>query len=355
MGAMLNLPPTERPHIMTGHLVEPKKGWSFSEDFLSKLRSTSVPTGTWNVSPLVTFGLGTSASAAVLTLGFFVFLQPHQPALALDSRDEVAMAIEAAKAPTAVAQAMDATSDVTQAELASATSPSPNADLTASLSSPEDKVYAYHLALAQGFLKKAIELSQQTKSAQSESAKQEILSSLEQALQASNKAIEGNPRQGAGFLVRARIYKTAAVIKPELNTQGDQDLTIARTLGINTALFGGDTSILEYLPTQQATELAGMPVVADAEEGNDTEVSGSSTANGSQGRVVMKSGTDKITVAFPTLTAKQSLRVNPVDPSANRTNALFSIVQRVDGQGFTIQSSQTLPGDLELEWRAVDE
>lgn len=353
---MLTLPPAERPHLMTGHLVAPQEGWSFSRELLQKLTSKGLPTGTWHVSPLLTFGAGTGVSAAVLTLGFFVFLQPHPPALAQASRDQVAQEVASAKAPSTLAQAQKEETPA-QAELVAANpSPSPvAADLVASLSTPEEKVYAYHLALAQGFLRKAVELSQQTKELQNEETKKNILSSLEQALQAANKAIESDARQGAGFLVRARIYKTAAAVKPELSTQSDQDLTIAKALGINAALFGNDTSLLEYLPTQQATNLAGAPVVADAEEGNQTQVSDSSTGNGTQGRVTLPAGSTTVSVSLPTLKSTQSLRVNPADPAANRTNALFSITQRVDGQGFTIQSSQTLSSNLELEWRAIDE
>lgn len=350
---MLTLPPAEQAYLHTSHLVEPQPSvwWQkISQRFQQPHHSI-------HVSPVLTFLVGCGLSAVTLTGGALAIMQPRQPTLAESARQEVATALESAKAPSnfiADAQAA-APSPLPTPSPETLASPSPTAQLASALNSPEEKVYAYHVALAQGFLQKAIDLSQSTKNAQGEQEKQQILQSLEQALQAVNKAIEGDARQGAGFLVRARIYKTAAVVKPELNGKGDQDLTIARALGVNAALLGSDTSLLEYLPTQQATEMAGLPVVADAEEGNTTTVVDTSAGNAEQGRITMLAHSESLQVSFPGLKPTHSLRVNPVDPALNRANILFSITKRQDGQGFTIQSSQPLSENLELEWRAIDQ
>lgn len=351
---MLTLPPAERPILHTAHLAVPQTGWHFSLNWLKRPETLTLPQMEFKGSPLFGFAIGTTTATAIASLAFFTVLQPHPPGLKDAQRSELTQEIAAARAPSNfVAQAnaqtvpeVMPTPSPTTAELTSA---APTAG------SPTEKVYAYQLALGQGFLKKAVDLSQQSRTGQTETQRTAILQSLDQALQAINKAIELDPAQGAGFLVRARIYKTASVIKPELNTNSEQDLTIARTLGVNANLLGTDTSILEFLPTEQATNLAGAPVVADAEEGNNTTVAGSSSGNASTGRVTLAQGQTTLTISYPGLKATESLRIDVVDRTQNSGNALFSVVNRADGQGFTIQSSKPLENNIELEWRAIHE
>ncbi len=363
-GCMLTLPPSELPTLQTHNLVVPRSRWLLSLDWLRHPEKLTLPQRDWNTSPVFGFALGTTTATIVATALFFTVLQPRTPGLSDDLRSELTQEIAAARAPSSFL------ADASAAELPEVIpSPSPvaipsleSAPVAAELASsappvgsPTEKVYAYQLALSQGFLKKAVDLSQQSRNSQTENQRNAILQSLDQALSAANKAIELDAAQGAGFLVRARIYKTAATLKPELNTNSEQDLIIARALGVNAHLLGTDTSILEFLPTQQATELASAPIIADAEEGNATTVSGSSTGNTAQGRITLAAGQTTLAVSYPALKATQSLRIDVVNRAQNSGNALFSVVNRVDGQGFSIQSSKPLENNIELEWRAIHE
>lgn len=352
---MLTLPPAERPILQTAHLAAPQAGMRFSFDWFKNPGSFTLPQLEWKTTPAFGFALGTTTATVLATTLFFTVLQPNTPGMSDTERTQLSQEIASARAPSNfVAQA-----SATALPEAAAPSPSPTTAELASTApttgSPTEKVYAYQLALGQGFLKKAVDLSQQSRTGQTDTQRNAILQSLDQALQAINKAIELDPAQGAGFLVRARIYKTAAVIKPELSANSEQDLTIARALGVNANLLGTDTSILEFLPTEQATNLAGAPVVADAEEGNQTTVTGSSAGNASTGRVTLAAGQNTLTINYPGLKPTESLRIDVLDRAQNTRNALFSVVNRVDGQGFTIQSSQPLENNIELEWRAIHE
>jgi hypothetical protein len=353
MSFVLILPPAERPVLHTSHLVVPRAGRHFSFDWLKYPDKLTLPQIEWKTTPVFGFAVGTTTATLVASGLFFTVLQPHTPGLKDAQRTELTQEIAAARAPSSfVAQA-------SANNMESIPSPSPTTAELASAApaagSPTEKVYAYQLALSQGFLKKAVDLSQQSRTSQTETQRNAILQSLDQALQAVNKAIELDPAQGAGFLVRARIYKTAAVIKPELNTNSEQDLVIARALGVNANLLGTDTSILEFLPTEQANNLAGTPVIADAEEGKQASVSGTSTGNASTGKVVLAQGQTTLTINYPGLKPTESLRIDVLNRAQNTGNALFSVVNRVDGQGFTIQSSKPLENNIELEWRAIHE
>lgn len=350
-GFMLTLPPAERPHLATAHLAAPKVGWRPSLDWLRNPSNMTLPQLAWQGSPLIGFAMGTTAATAVASGLFFVVLQPHTPSVASDMRSELTQEIATAKAPTEFVAQAGAT-NMPEA----APSPSPTAaSLASTAGSPTDKVYAYQLALSQGFLKKAVDLSQQTRTDQTQTQRSAILQSLDQALEAVNKAIELDAAEGAGFLIRARIYKTAAVIKPELGAKSEQDLVIARALGVDANLLGTDTSILEFLPTQQAQNLAGAPVIADAEEGKAASISGTTSGNSSSGRVTLGAGATTLAISYPGLKATESLRIDVVNRAQNTGNVLFSVVKRVDGQGFTIQASKALENNIELEWRAIHE
>jgi hypothetical protein len=285
--------------------------------------------------------LAIAIPAALLWYG-----QPSSPTLTANSR-ELMSSYLAESGRTPIAQADSSTP-------APSASPSPTAEL-ASTPTGQDG-YGYQLSLAQGFLTKAITYSQTSAATQTEGDRQQILGFLQQALESANRAIELAPTQGLGFLVRARVYKTAAVVKPELEKMAQQDLTIARALGIdaNNPLVNSPDA-LQYLPTEQAQDLANAPVIASPEEGNTASTSGIASANTQEGTVVIRMGERTASVDFPGLTSNMTLRADPVDPMQNRQNAIFSIATRTEGQGFTIQSNVPLDQDVTLQWRAIVE
>lgn len=331
---MLSLPPTESAWLDTSRLVEPStpRRWSLS----------GVSMGIRSVIPALVL------LAAVSPLALAWAGQPRTPSLSGSGRELVSAYLDTdGRSPEQlVAQAevetpYDPASDPTLVQPESSIDTSAIVDLA---STAGNGTYAYQLSLSQGFLTKAITHSQATSQAQGEADRQAILAYLQQALEAANKAIEMDPTQGLGFLMRARVYKTAGIIKPELIALAEQDLTIARALGVNGQALT-DPNPLQHLPT----------VVAEPEEGSSAIVSGNENANVYSSRVVLPQGNRTIDVSYPGLSPNMSLRVDVVDSSQNTNHAIFTIVSRREGEGFTIQSTLPVSQDVLLEWRAISE
>ena len=335
------LPPVEVAALHTSHLRQSaSSSWRLPTFELPQLATS------WSdISRFAAPGL----ASIVFTIAAVMVLQPHSPQLSSTERDLVANTLEQeTNAPIAAA---------IPAELVSADNTTNNTSVqtTSTADSSTARQYLYHASLAQGFLAKAVQLSQQSsQTGQTDADRQNILSSLEQALQAVNQAIALDDKQGAGFLLRARIYKTASVIRPELTPYADQDLEIARGLGVDASLLAGNGDVLQLLPTEQATNLAGLPVVADVEEGQSTTVQTQAGANSNANQITMPSGWNTIFVSYPSLKASQTLRVDVVDQVQNRAHATFTVVSREEGRGFTISSSSPVQQDVLLEWRAIE-
>ncbi len=358
---MNGLPPQEIATINTSLLQPPAPAW---QDSFSKLLSypgelTSAHFRPWM---LVT-------TVAILPLGFIFWAQPNTPQLQAHNQKMVSGYLAQQKQPAnQVASAFVENNQVptetapTPANLASATSDTTNitapleaelANSTNQVLSSEQKAYRYNLTLAQGFLRKAVQTSQDTSGNQSSADQQNILSSLEQALSAANTAIDLDPTNGLGFLLRARVYKTASAIQPELASKSEQDLAIAQALGVQNIDILSE-NVLDHLPTQQATNLAGGPIIADPEEGSTAIVQTETINNSQQGEVILPAGQTEIFVPFTLLTDTMqiSVQVSPNSPSQPHTPLRVS--GRKTGQGFTIQSFNSLDENVTLFWRIVE-
>jgi hypothetical protein len=373
---MSGLPPLETAQLSTAHLVEagsavtpalpqtnysasPQAGNPFSSFFN---RSTTTITQTKaskrfspTIPPLLAFML---FAAVALPTTFLYLVQPHPPTVSADDQKKMAMYLNETRQAQNLAQAQAAQQ---QGQVAGASTTNANSDVTqANLTSSEamnidanvkNKTYAYHLTLSQGFLRKAIELSQQTKTNQTPAQKEEIKKYLDQALESANKAIEADAREGAGFLIRARIYKTSSVFDTKLTEMSDQDLLIARALGIDSNYLDKNQDIYDLLPTQQATDVANAPIIADPESGNDSTVTTQTDANATTGTVTLPAGQTSIKVSAPHLTSEQTLQVSPI--TGERADGAIFAIQNRNNEGFTISSTTALSHDIALEWRAI--
>jgi len=325
---------------------------------------------------------------AVLPIGILVWAQPSTPQLKAHNQQMVSSYISQQKQPAnmianayqetplpgaenAEAMPAQAQEDLTAATLVSSLdSTNPNSAPTAPsltsgsktgasagsqnvLLSSEEKAYRYNLTLAQGFLRKAVQTSQTTASTQTADDQANILNYLEQALTAANTAVELNPTNGLGFLLRARVYKTASGIKPELAAKGDQDLTIAQALGVQDIDILSE-NVLDQLPTQQATNLAGGPIVADAEEGSNTTVQTETLNNATQGEIILPAGEVSVFVPYTALNNTMQISVEVSPNSLSQPQTPLRVSSRKSGEGFTIQSFNSLSEDVTLFWRIVE-
>lgn len=364
---MSGLPPIESAHLETAHLQSwgqvdsaVNQALGVSSTHAARYRTADTPSRRRRlpVSPLIT---GVVLVAISLPTAFLYLAQPHQPTMDDSQQQKMAMYLDenkqAQQQMVASAQEDQAYMPATLTGADTAIDETPltattDANLVASNPNVKNKTYAYHLTLAQGFLKKAIDLSQQTTGNQSEQQKADIKKFLDQALEEANKAIEADAREGAGFLVRARVYKTSAVLDPSLSELSDQDLQIARALGIDSNYLDSGSDVYDLLPTQQATDLAGAPVIADPEEGNQDTVTTATDANAQTGTVVMSANQTETTVSLPSLQDGQTLQVE-ASAGQDTGGATFIIKSQTAGQGFTVQSTQALDHDVTLQWRVI--
>ncbi len=357
------LPPLESAHIETSHLAMPGQVLAQSAPATPPSRSRlALPRRRFSVPPAL---MGVAFAAIAIPALFLYIVQPRQPKMTQEQQQKMAMYLDenkqsqegmVAAAPQQNGQYVAA--DLTSADTAGAVDDGnliATADANLASAPVKNKTYAYHLTLAQGFLKKAIELSKQTSGAsQTEQQKQEIKKYLDQALESANAAIEADAREGAGFLVRARIYKTGSVLDTSLTELSDQDLQISRALGVDSNYLDKSQDIYDLLPTQQANDLANAPIVADAEEGNDASVSASTVGNAQTGTVVLPTGQTEVAVSLPSLTGSQSVQVEAA-AGESTGGATFIIKNRTAGTGFTIESTQAVDHNVTLEWRIINQ
>lgn len=343
---MSALPPSETPALRTFHL---QAGEIVAHPSLQKPVSTgkfSFPRFALPSSLHVSRGAVIGLAFLILPVGVALALQPQTPKLSANQQSETEQLLAQEKSANeslmANAQTLDETDpSLTEAELVAADG--------------ENKSFNYYLTLSKGFLNKAIELSRATAgtgATQSEEDKTEILANLEKALDNANTAIELDSRQGSAFLLRARIYKTASVIRPELAEKSEQDLQIARALGVDTAALDSSDP-LDYVPTQQADSGTGA-IVADAEEGSDATVQTETNSNAQSGQAVLQPGSDSVYVVFSQLTSNMQLSVSPAGGAANAQGLTFTIQSRKEGKGFTIRSSAPVQENVTLDWTASE-
>jgi hypothetical protein len=354
---MSALPPSETPALRTFHLAEGAVVPHPSLQPPTSSRRFSFPRFAFSVPSQLSqlpFSRGTALALAflVLPVGVAIALQPQTPKLSAAAQDETQQLLAQQKSenenlvasldPTLPTTSNSSDADLTEAELVAANDAA--------------KSFNYYLTLSKGFLNKAVELSRSTSGSgtQSEEDKSEILANLEKALDNVNTAIDLDSRQGSAFLLRARIYKTASVIRPELSEKAEQDLQIARALGVNDEALNSNDNPLDYVPTQQADSGTGA-IVADAEEGSDANVQTETTSNALSGKATLQPGSDMVYVPFPGLTSDMQLSVTASAESSQEARGLsFSIQSRKDGKGFTIQSSQQVEHNISLDWKATE-
>ncbi|MCD8484803.1 hypothetical protein LRY65_00510 [Candidatus Woesebacteria bacterium] len=360
---MYGLPPQEIATIDTSLLRSPEPAWKVS---FTRLASATSELSVTQLRPWMALSL-----VAVLPLGFIFWSQPTTPQLRAHNQQLVSSYLAQQQQPgnqiastfseTAPESDTATTDTPVDAQLVSATTSSPETNSTATdlvnsqvILSTEQKAYRYHLTLAQGFLRKAIQLSQSTAGTQTNADRDSIMQYLDEALAAANTAIDLDPTNGLGFLLRARIYTTASAINPELAAKGDQDLVIAQALGVQDVNIL-EESVLDQLPTQQANNnLASGPIVADAEEGSDTTIGTKTADNALQGEVVLPAQQTEIFVPFTGLTDTMQITVEVSPNSASQPHTPFRVSSRKSGEGFTIQSFNPLEENVTLFWRITE-
>lgn len=228
----------------------------------------------------------------------------------------------------AVSQAAD---DTQRAQLASAPT--------------QDKGVDYELSLSSGFLRKAIQFSNSTVNQTAED-KNRIISLLNQALEAANRAIQNAPNDARAYTTRGRVYQATSVVKPEMKTMADADFAKAKELGAATPTApAAPNNPMELLPTEQAS--APQTAMIGAPNGAVKQTVSSETAdNTNKGKITLQSGQKEKFVSFPGLKQDTKVYVQAEGDSP----ATFFVKNKQAGKGFTIAATEEVTAPTIVTW-----
>lgn len=236
---------------------------------------------------------------------------------------------------SAVAAQTSAPQDYQQAVPASA-----NTDATSS------NDIEYELSLSNGFLQKAIKVSNSS-SEQTVDEKNQVIQLLNQAMEAANRAIQLAPNDPRAYTSRGRVYLASAVVKPEMKALSDQDFAKAAELGSpNPSLAPSTQDPMELLPTQQAAN-GQQAMIAAPEEQANANVSGQEGANAHKGQVTLPSGSSEVFVPYSSVKSDTQLYVTA---DVNPENLTLYVKNKEEGVGFTVASTSAPASPVEITW-----
>jgi hypothetical protein len=206
--------------------------------------------------------------------------------------------------------------------------------------------FAYEIALANGFLKKAVDLSNSTPS-QTLEQKNAIVQLLTQALEAANRAIQIDASNPAGYTSRGRVYQATSVIKPEMKALADQDFARASSLGAaNPTQAASTQNPVDLLPTEQA-QAKNTAMIAAPEEKKQTELNGTTDQNAHRGVASLAPGKTEVFVSYPAVQDTTQLYATA---EQNPENLTIYIKNKEAGVGFTIASTAAPSAATPLTW-----
>lgn len=206
----------------------------------------------------------------------------------------------------------------------------------------------YELSLANGFLQKAIDLSNSTTD-QTPQDKETIVGYLNQALEAANRAMSLAPDDARGYSSRGRVYQAISAIKPEVKPLADSDFAKAQQLGAQNPTSAPETqNPTEYLPTQQASQSYAMnSIIAVPQEESLTTVTGESDANAQKGHVTLEAGKTDVVVSYPQVKDTTQLYVTA---DRNPDGVTLYVKNKEAGTGFTIGATAAPSAPLDITW-----
>lgn len=211
--------------------------------------------------------------------------------------------------------------------------------------------FEYELSLANGFLKKAVEISNRSE-VQTVDEKDMIVQLLNQGLDASNRAIEMNPNNPEGYTSRGRIYQATSVIKPEMKTLADQDFAKASSLGSPNPTQAPETkNPLELLPTEQAQGRATAMIAGPEDSRTKETVQSSTEQNATRGVITLPVGSVEIAVPYPQVKDTTQLYVTA---EKNPENITLYVKNKQAGVGFTIAATSAPTAPVDITWWEIE-
>lgn len=214
----------------------------------------------------------------------------------------------------------------------------------------DETQFEYELSLAERFLTKAVQLSNQSKQ-QTVEEQNQIIFLLNQALESANKAVTIKNTDPRGYSSRGRIYQAISVVKPEVKPLADKDFADAERLGSNAPTSAPTTEDpLNLLPTKQAENAGAKAVIAGPETVDSSTVSGQEGQNTSKGTATLNAGEREVFVPYPSVHDTTQLYVVAQD---NPENITFYVKNKEAGKGFTVGATASPSAPLRVTWWEV--
>lgn len=219
----------------------------------------------------------------------------------------------------------------------------------APVSQPQN--FAYEVSLANGFLKKAVDLSNAS-ATQTVEEKDMIVQLLNQALEAANRAITMDSNSPTGYTSRGRIYQTTSVIKPEMKLLADQDFAKASALGaINPTQAPSTKNPMELLPTEQAAGTSTAMIAAPDDSKTQKTIQSETGKNAKRGTVTLGTGKSEVFVPYTQVRDTTQLYVIA---EKNPENLTLYVKNKEASNGFTIASTAIPNSPLDITWWEIE-
>lgn len=229
-----------------------------------------------------------------------------------------------------------------QGEIAQTTpiiTPSPSA-------TPPTKSTSELINLAQNYLDKAFELAKASN--QTSLQKDEIIDTLDQSLNLTTQAINQDPRNPNGYVLRAQILTAVSTQNPSALVQAQKDLETAQNLSQGQPITLPESiNPLNFLPDQQAIASSDL-ILAAPENVVDSSTSGEISSNSFTTQISLPAGEKELVVNDRRITPSSYIYLIP----ETNTNTSIFVLSKGEGQ-FTLATSSTVETDLTINYYII--
>jgi hypothetical protein len=224
-------------------------------------------------------------------------------------------------------------------------------------SQKEEKIYNldYYLHLAKSFLAKATRLANDN-SSQTEIDKAKIINTINQALDAANKAVKYYPKSAEPYLLRAQIWQKVEHLMPEAKENKEKDLkTASQILGKPDPDIPQENQAqpLDFIPVQKAQEQSNIIIAEPNQEKVKEDTQTKTGINANKGEATIKASQTQIKITTNKLTEKSLIYTKPQTQTENQT---LYIKSRNNKEGwFIISIQKPIEKDITFTWWLIDQ
>jgi len=214
-------------------------------------------------------------------------------------------------------------------------------------STPDTKTTPELINLAQNYLDKAFTLAKSSN--QTEDKKTKIMENLDQSLSFTTQAINQEPRNPNGYILRAQILTAVSSVNPNALAQAQKDLETAQSLSQGQPITLPEAiNPINLLPNQQAIASSDL-ILAAPEDAIDSTSSGEVSSNSFTTTAVISAGQMELVVKDNRITPTSYIYLIP----ETKTNASVFVKAKGENQ-FTLATSNPAETDLTINYYIIN-